>query len=292
VVSQFFQQLVNAIQLGAIYALIALGYSIVYGVLRLINFAHGDLVMLGSFIAFGLVLYLGLPFVPALLVSMLVIGVLAALIERLAYRPLRNAPRVSAVITALGCGLIIQNAMLIKFAYPVKMPDLMPATTWQIGGVSIALVHVVNLTIALALMVGLDLLIRKSRFGMALRAVSADPKTAALLGVPVDWIITLTFVIGGALGAAAGVLWCAAYPVFGATLGLLIGWKAFIAAVIGGIGNLRGAVLGGFILAAVEVASIALFGSAYRDLVSYSLLLVLLVFLPHGIFGKPAVQKV
>ena len=288
------QQTINALQLGSIYALIALGYSMVYGVLVMINFAHGDLFMLGAFacILLTVLLPVHLPFVVILLLVMVVIGLLGALIERVAYRPLRNAPRVSAIITALGCGLVIENTTLSLNPYPKFMPELFASQTLNFSGLTVTTLQILIIGVALGLMVGLDFLIRRTGFGMAMRAISFDARTVPLMGIPVNRMISLTFFVGAGLGGAAGMLYGLAYPQISATMGVLIGWKAFIAAVIGGIGSIRGAVLGGFILGGVEVMSVAYLPSTYRDLISYSLLLAILVFKPYGLLGQPPNQKV
>lgn len=290
----FTQQTINALQLGSIYALIALGYSMVYGVLVMINFAHGDLFMLGAFacLLLATLLPVQLPFVVILLLVMAVIGLLGALIERVAYRPLRNAPRVSAIITALGCGLVIENTTLSLSPYPQYMPGLFKSQTLQWGGLTVTTLQILIIGVAIFLMLALDFLIRKTRYGMAMRAISFDGRTVPLMGIPLNLIISATFFIGAGLGGAAGVLYGLAYPQISATMGVLIGWKAFIAAVIGGIGSIRGAVLGGFILGAVEVMAIAYLPSTYRDLISYSLLLAILIFKPYGLLGQPPNQKV
>lgn len=288
------QQTINAIQLGSIYALIALGYSMVYGVLTMINFAHGDLFMLGAFACLLLVTLLPvqLPFVVILLIVMVVIGLLGATIERVAYRPLRSAPRVSAIITALGCGLVIENVTLSLSPYPKFMPDLFPVQTFRWETLAISNLQILIIGVAIALMIGLDFLIRKTRYGMAMRAISVDVRTVPLLGIPVNKVISMTFFVGAGLGGAAGMLYGIAYPQLSATMGVLIGWKAFIAAVIGGIGSVRGAVLGGVILGAVEVMTVAYLASTYRDLIAYSLLLVILIFKPYGLLGKAPNLKV
>lgn len=286
------QQAINAIQLGSIYALIALGYSLVYGVLSMINFAHGDVFMVGAFACLLLVSVLPVPFLVALLSVMAVTALLGALIERGAYRPLRQAPKVSAIITALGCGLVIQNTTLSLSPYARPMPRLFEAVSFEFAGVTVNTLQLFIIGVSAGLMAGLDFVIRKTDWGVALRAASCDRVTVPLMGVPVNRVISLTFAVGGALGGAAGVLYSQAYPVIGASMGALIGWKAFVAAVIGGIGNVRGAVLGGYILGAVEVATVVMLPSTWRDLIAYSLLLVILVFKPHGLLGRPVQQKV
>ena len=288
----FAQQAINALQLGSIYALIALGYSMVYGVLGMINFAHADLFMLGAFACLGLAALAPLPFPVILVLVMVMIGLLGAVIERLAYRPLRGAPRVSAIITALGCGLVIENTTLSLSPYARRMPALLESRRVELFGLTLGSLELLILGIAAALMVGLDLLIRRTSFGMAMRAISFDAGTAPLLGIPVDRIISLTFLIGAGLGGAAGMLYGLSYPVIAATMGVLVGWKAFIAAVIGGIGSVRGAMLGGLILGGIEVMAVAVLPSTFRDLIAYSLLLVILVFKPYGLLGKPSTQKV
>lgn len=290
----FAQQAVNAISLGFLYALIALGYTMVYGVLTMINFAHGDLFMLGAFICLLLVTFspIALPFPILLVLVMLIVGGLGVLIERLAYRPLRDAPRVSAVITALGCGLVISNTTLSISPYSRAMPEVFNDQYFNVFGVGISTLQMLIIGVSLALMIGLDALIQKSRFGMALRAVAFDARSAPLMGISVNRIISLTFLIGTGLGGAAGMLYGMAFPVISASMGVLVGWKAFIAAVIGGIGNIRGAVLGGFILGTVEIFSVATLPSTYRDLISYSLLLVILIFKPYGILGRAPNIKV
>jgi branched-chain amino acid transport system permease protein len=286
------QQALNALQLGSIYALIALGYTMVYGILTMINFAHGDLFMVGAFLCFISVLLLKLSFVPTLLVSMLGTALLGVTIERLAYKPLRRAPRVSAIITALGVGLFLENFTLALSPYPKHIPSAIPNVTWIVGGVSISSLQIVVIALSLVLMVLLDLVVRRTMVGMAMRAISWDKTIVPLMGVPVDLVISATFAIGTSLGGVAGVLYGLAYPVIDPYMGIVVGWKAFISAVVGGIGNIRGAMIGGYILGAVEILVVVFLPSTYRDFVAFTMLLVLLVFRPYGILGKPAVQKV
>lgn len=286
------QQSLNALQLGSIYALIALGYTMVYGILTMINFAHGDLFMVGAFVTFFAATILDLPFVPTLLISMIGVALLGVAIERVAYKPLRNAPRVSAVITALGVGIFLENLMLVFNPYPRSIPQLIPQTIWTIGGVSITNLNIIIIVLAIAMMIMLDFIVRKTMVGMAMRAISWDKTIVPLMGVPIDLIVSATFALGTSLGAAAGVMYSLAFPVIDPYMGILIGWKAFIAAVVGGIGNIRGAMVGGFILGAVEIMVAAFAPSTYRDFVAFTLLLVLLIFRPYGILGKPRIQKV
>ncbi len=287
-----FQQILNALQLGSIYALIALGYTMVYGILTMINFAHGDLFMVGAFFCFLAATALGLPFVPTLLLSMIGVAIVGVLIERFAYKPLRQAPRVSAIITALGVGIFLENFTLVFAPYPQHVPTLIKNITWNVGGVSISSLQVLIIILSIILLIILDYIIRKTMVGMAMRAISWDKTIVPLMGVPLNLVISATFAIGTSLGGAAGVMYALAFPVIDPYMGILIGWKAFIAAVVGGIGNIRGAMIGGFILGGVEILVAAFLPSTYRDFVAFTLLLILLIFRPYGILGKPRPQKV
>lgn len=286
------QQTLNALQLGSIYALIALGYTMVYGILTMINFAHGDLFMVGAFFCFIVATFFKLPFIPTLLISMIGVGLLGVTIERVAYRPLRQAPRVSAVITALGVGILLESVMLVIYPYPQSVPSLLPNITWTIGGVTISLLQIIIILLSLSLMLLLDFIVRRTMVGMAMRAISWDKSVVPLLGVPLNLVISATFALGTSLGAAAGVMYSQAFPVIDPYMGVLIGWKAFISAVVGGIGNIRGAMIGGFILGGVEIMVAAFLPSTYRDFVAFTLLLILLIFRPYGILGQPRPQKV
>jgi len=297
------QNVLNALQLGSVYALIALGYTMVYGILTMINFAHGDIFMVGAYLslagaAFLLGLPLGLPlfvvFTGALTFSMLLTALLGVTIERLAYRPLRAAPRVSAVITALGVGLFLENFTLgLLGPEPRHFPNLIKMAPWEVAGLTITPLQVLIILLAAVLMIALDLLVRRTLLGMAMRAISYNRPIVPLMGVPVDRVISLTFAIGSAIAAAGGLMYGLAYPVLDPYMGIRIGWWAFIAAVVGGIGNIRGAMLGGFILGTVEVFTpLILPSSTYRDFVAFSLLLLLLVFKPTGILGRPVFERV
>jgi branched-chain amino acid transport system permease protein len=288
----FLQQALNALQLGSIYALIALGYTMVYGILTMINFAHGDLFMVGAFFCFLAATFLKLSFVPTLLLSMAGVALLGVTIERLAYKPLRQAPRVSAIITALGVGIFLENFTLALNPYPQHIPTLIANTTFTLGGVSISSLQIIIVVLSIALMILLDLIVRRTMVGMAMRAISWDKTVVPLMGVPLNLVISMTFALGTSLGGAAGVMYGLAYPVIDPYMGIIIGWKAFISAVVGGIGNIRGAMIGGFILGAVEIMVAAFFPSTYRDFVAFTLLLILLIFRPYGILGKPRPQKV
>lgn len=297
------QYLLNALQLGSVYALIALGYSMVYGILTMINFAHGDIFMVGAYLAMAaLVFFLGLPwqlptlvvFLAVLLFTMTLTAVLGVSIERLAYRPLRQAPKVSAVITALGVGLFLENITLALIGpEPRQVPAIIPVQQYSWSGVAFTNIQVLIVVVSLLLMVLLDTLVRRTLTGMAMRAISYNRAIVPLMGVPVDRVISLTFAIGSAIAGAGGLLYGLAYPVLDPYMGIRIGWWAFIAAVVGGIGNIRGAVLGGYVLGAVEIFTpVFLASSTYRDSVAFSMLLVLLIFKPTGLLGRPIVEKV
>ena len=290
-VAYWLQQVLNALQLGSIYALIALGYSMVYGILQMINFAHGDVFMVGAFFCFLAGTALGLPFAPTLLLTMAGAALLGVAIERLAYKPLRHAPRVSAIITALGVGLILENLMLAFYPYPQNVPRLLDNVTWQLSGVSVSSLQAVIIALSFGLMLVLDRVVHHTPIGMAMRAISWDRTYVPLMGIPVNFVISVTFAIGAALAGAAGTMYGLAYPVIDPYMGILVGWKAFIAAVVGGIGNVRGAMIGAFILGGIEILVVSFLPSTYRDLVVFSLLLTLIILRPHGILGRARVQK-
>jgi branched-chain amino acid transport system permease protein len=273
----------------------------VYGILTLINLAHGDIFMVGTYLALAAAVFLlplGLPlpvvFVGALCFSMVLTALLGVTIERLAYRPLRQAPRVSAVITALGVGLFLENFTLgLLGPEPRQFPPLIPWGAWEVAGLTITPLQVSIILVAALLMVLLDFLVRRTLLGMAMRAISYNRPIVPLMGVPVDRVISLTFALGSAIAAAGGLMYGLAYPVLDPYMGIRIGWWAFISAVVGGIGNIRGAMLGGFILGAVEIFTpVLLPSSTYRDFVAFSLLLLLLVFKPTGLLGRPVFERV
>jgi branched-chain amino acid transport system permease protein len=286
------QQALNALQLGSIYALIALGYTMVYGILTMINFAHGDVFMIGAFFCFLLSSTLNLTFVPTLLLTMIGTAILGVLIERLAYKPLRQAPRVSAIITALGVGMFLENFTLALAPYPKHIPMLLENVTWNFYGITLSSIQLVIISLSLGLMLLLDYIVQRTTIGMAMRAISWDKTFVPLMGIPVDFIISITFAIGAGLAGAAGTMYALAYPVIDPYMGIMVGWKAFICAVVGGIGNIRGAMAGAFILGTVEIMVVAFFPSTFRDFVAFTLLMVLIMVRPYGILGKPRIQKV
>ena len=321
--ADFVQTLITTLEVGSLYALIALGYTMVYGILKFINFAHSDIVVLGAWISFTLASWIlpeiGLdahnPATPPpfwvggviLVGAMVACGGVGFLIERLAYRPLRNAPRLNVQITAIGVSLLLQNVGQLDFVFgpsPQKMPALLP--NWDVisfslrghGGVhviSIGVVDVLLFLTAAVLMIGLEYLVFRTKLGTAMRAVSYSPTTAALMGIPVDRVVSFTFVLGSALAAAAGFLYAMKYPGLNQpahAIWVLLGLKAFVAAVIGGIGNVRGAVVGGFVIAFVEQFGAFYVSSNYRDVYVFALLIIILLVLPNGLLGSPVRDKV
>jgi len=289
----FFHQSLNALQLGSIYALIALGYTMVYGVLRLINFAHGDIFMIGSYLALFLSVSLHLPFVVIVPLTFAAIALLGVTIERLAYKPLRSAPRVSAVITALAVGLFLETITLATVGpEPRRFPSLVPPHQYLFGPYSASAVQILIIASSILLMVGLELFVARTRTGMAMRALSWDKTYAPLLGINVDTIVSFTFAIGAGLASVAGIFVGLAYPVIDPYMGIMVGWKAFVSAVVGGIGSIKGAVAGGFLLGAVEITSATFLPSSYKDMIVFGLLLVILLFKPSGLFGAPLEKKV
>lgn len=298
--TSFLQNLVNAMQLGSFYALIALGYSMVYGVLMLFNFAHGDIFMVGAYIGFfiasglialsalsSLVLPGWLILTLTILIAMILTSFVGMLVERIGYRPLRAAPRASAAITGLMIGIILETGNLAIFgAKRVKFPELIESVTYNLGGVFITNKKVLIVIVSLLLMFALHQFVQRTKWGMAMRAMAYDYIVVPLMGVPINTIAALTFAIGSGLAAAAGILFGVAYPVLDPYMGILFGWKAFVAAILGGRGSILGAALAGFMLGFIEIFVAAIFPSTLRDLIAYSIILLILTFRPHGFFGE------
>lgn len=292
-VVQFGQQLINGISLGSIYALIALGYTMVYGIIRLINFAHGDIYMVGAYAGFFATAVLKLSFIPALLFSMAAAGMLGIIIERIAYRPLRNAPKIAILITAIGVSLLIEySTMLLVSPQPRTFPAIFTADIYHIAGLVINSQQVLILVVSLLLMVTLTYVVQQTKMGKAMRAVSFDTDAARLMGIDVDRVISFTFGIGSALAAAAGVLVGIYYNSIDPLMGIMPGLKAFVAAVIGGIGNIPGAMLGGTILGIIEALVSGFWSSTFRDAVAFGILIVILLLRPAGLLGKNIREKV
>ncbi len=290
---QVIQQLINGISLGSIYALIALGYTMVYGIIKLINFAHGDIYMVGAYIGFFATTVLGVSFVPALLIAMVGAGLAGMLIEYLAYRPLRFAPKISVLITAIGVSLLLEyGGMLVVSPQPRTFPAVFPTETYNIAGIIINNQQIVILVVSLLLMVLLTYVVQYTKTGKAMRAVSFDTETAQLMGIDSGKIISFTFGIGSALAAAAGVLVGVYYNSIDPLMGIMPGLKAFVAAVLGGIGILPGAMLGGIILGVVEALVSGFISSTFRDAAAFAILILILLFKPSGLLGKNTREKV
>ena len=303
----FLQQIINGLVQGSVYALVALGYTMVYGILGLINFAHGEVVMIGAMVALTasqLLLAFGLPpFLVLILSLMIAVMVCMALgygIERVAYRRLRNAPRLAPLITAIGVSIVLQNLAMIFWGREYHaFPSLLPNNPHTIGGAIINEVQIVIVLVALAMMAGLLLLVHRTRLGRAMRAVAENPASAALMGVDINAVISVTFMIGSALAAVAGLMISANYGIVHYYMGTLLGLKAFTAAVLGGIGNLRGAMLGGLLLGLIESLgagyigdlSGGFFGSHYQDVFAFFVLIAVLVFRPSGLLGERVAER-
>jgi branched-chain amino acid transport system permease protein len=295
----FLQQLVNGISLGSIYALIALGYTMVYGVLRLINFAHGDVYMLGAYAGYYLSRRLkgDEPSLPgALLVmlgAMLTCALIGVVIERFAYRPVRRAARLTLLITAIGVSLFIENAAQLVFGPDPKFfPSLAPRMDFRVGGVRLTSEQLTVIAVSFLLMVLLRFFILKTRTGKAMRAVSFNLDAAKLMGISTDRIIAITFALGSALAAAAGVLIGMQIPKIDPLMGILYGLKAFVAAVLGGIGNVPGAVIGGLLIGTSEVMVVGYLSSTFRDAIAFGILILVLLLRPQGILGRARKEKV
>jgi branched-chain amino acid transport system permease protein len=301
------QNILNALQWGSFYALIALGYCLVYGVLLLINFAHGDIFMVGAYIAFFvssflLGQYLEIPGLPGWLVlaltvpaTMLLTSGVGVFLERVAYRPLRRkgVNRLYVVITALMCGLILENGNLwLLGASRKSFPELLEKAIWTVGGVSVTNLKILVIVSAFGVFWLLNTIVTKTKIGMAMRALSWDRFAVPLMGIPPDTVIVFTFVLGSSMAALAGILFAMSYPVLDPYMGASIGWKAFIAAVVGGIGDIRGAFVGGFILGFVEIMVVAFFPSSYRDLFAFTILLLIMTWKPTGLFGVAKTTKI
>ncbi len=309
--TELLQHLANGLSLGTVYALIALGYTMVYGVLKLINFAHGDVYMVGAFAGYYLAGSFGVaarPSAPgAALVTigaMGICGLLGYAVERFAYRPLRGRPRLAALITAIGVSFLLEYGFQLQpwFRAPFEFPpgptprffpaiiDLGPP--FAAAGVTIPKIEVLGFLVAVALMIGLQLLVYRTRFGTAMRAVSFDPQIAGLMGIPVNRVISWTFVLGSALAAAAGIINASARPRIEPLFGLISGLKAFVAAVLGGIGSVPGAMVGGLVLGLAEEFVAGYTASSYRDAIAFSVLILVLLIRPVGLFGRVTAEKV
>lgn len=297
------QNILNALQWGSFYSLIALGYCLVYGVLLLINFAHGDIFMVGAYIAFFVATFflaaVGLPgwavIVLCVPLTMALTALVGVTLERVAYRPLRRkgAHRLYVVITALMCGLILENGNLALLGASRRLfPTLVETHVYNIGGVAVTNLKIAVILVAILAFVFLETVVSRTKMGMAMRAISYDKFAIPLMGIAPDKVVVFTFILGSSFAGLAGLMFAMSYPVLDPYMGALIGWKAFIAAVVGGIGSVRGAFAGGFLLGFVEIMVVAFFPSTYRDLIAFTILLVILTYKPTGLFGVARFQKI
>ena len=299
---EFFQQLTNGLAVGSIYALIALGYTMVYGVLKLINFAHGDLFTIGAYLGMTLLASFALhetigPFVGLVVLALMVMGlvaILGAILERTAYRPLRESPRLSAVVSALGASIFLQNAVMLIYGarFQVYPEELIPEASIDFFGLYIPAVRIIVLAVSIALMAMLYAFIQKTRIGTAIRAAAIDQDAARLMGIDVNRVILLVFLIGPALGGAAGLMVGLQYGQINFTMGWTYGMKAFTAAILGGIGNIPGAMLGGLILGVIEALGSAYISIAWKDAIAFFVLILILIVRPKGLLGERVADKI
>lgn len=288
----FWQQMVNAISLGAMYSLLAIGYTMVYGIIKLINFAHGEIFMFGAFLTWWAMTALGLPFLISALVGIMISTLIGISVERIAYRPLRNAPRFTVIISVLGMSIFLQNLARIIWGANFQTFEIdFPMASIVIGSVVIPMKKMFILVVSFILMSALGIYVKKTYIGKAMRATAADPEAAQMMGIDIDRVIILTFAIGSALGAIAGILFAINYNSIDPFMGFNAGLKAFSAAVLGGIGNIYGAMIGGILLGIFEGLGAGYISSMYRDAFAFGLLILVLIFRPEGVFGEIGKSK-
>ncbi len=302
--TEFIQQFINGLSLGSIYALIALGYTMIYGILRFINFAHGDVFMIGAFSGYYLAMLFSFTTftggasvfmaVAILLASMVICSILGFTIEKLAYKPLRNSPKLTILITAIGVSLFLEySGQLVFGADPKSFPTLLEnKQIMNIGGATVFSNSIVVIVVSAILMIILRMIVMKTKMGTAMRAVSFNHTVASLMGININRVISFTFILGSSLAAAAGILFGLNYPKIDPLIGIIYGLKAFVAAVLGGIGNIMGAALGGLILGIVETFVSGYLSSTYRDAIAFGILIIILLFKPTGLLGKKEIEKV
>ncbi|WFA08618.1 branched-chain amino acid ABC transporter permease [Tissierella sp. Yu-01] len=295
-IQEFLQHMANGTSLGSLYALIAIGYTLVYGILRLINFAHGEIFMLGAYIAYYGIIFTPLPWWLVFILASVLTGLVGLLLEKLAYKPLRSSPRITILISAIGASFLLQNLSILVFGGRPKAfpsPDILNGIL-NIRGVSVASISIIIPIVTIILLVILTFLIKKTKTGMAMRALSKDYEAASLMGIDINKVISFTFFIGSFLAAVGGIMWGVKYPQLVPHMGMMPGLKCFIAAVIGGIGNITGAVIGGFILGLGEIMLIAFLPTltGYRDAFAFILLIVILLIKPTGLMGEKIAEKV
>lgn len=293
--SFFLTQTLNGLELGSIYALVALGYSMVYGIVKLINFAHGDIIMVGSYTVMLIMVLMNLPVWLAIVGSVLFCALVGVVIERVAYRRLlvHNAPRISLLITALGVSIFLQNLYQLIFGSEARsMPKMITFPALNLGGIQVASSSIINITVSVVMMIGLQALVGRTRIGKAMRATSEDPGAAKLMGINTNTTVAFTFAVGSALAAVGAVLYCNTYPQIKPVMGNLLGLKAFVAAVLGGIGSVPGAMLGGYILGVAESWTKSYISSKLTDAVVFGILIIVLLVKPTGLMGKNVKEKV
>ncbi|WP_414838728.1 branched-chain amino acid ABC transporter permease [Carnobacterium sp. TMP28] len=289
----FIQQLINGLSLGSIYALIALGYTMVYGIIKLINFAHGEIYMVGAFVGYATIHTFQLGLIPSLIISMAFCALLGALIERIAYKPLRKATRVAALITAIGVSFLLQNVMIYIVGPQVRaFPQVIENKVYFVGNIQINQTQITIFLTTIILMVALQFIVKQTKMGKAMRAVSTDADAARLMGINVDNVISFTFILGSSLAGAAGVLVGMYYNSIDPLMGVAPGLKAFIAAVLGGIGIIPGALVGGFAIGIIETLISGYGSSLIKDAVVYLILIIILIVKPTGLLGKNKKEKV
>ena len=288
-----FQQLINGLTLGSTYALIALGYTMVYGIVQLINFAHGEIFMVGAFLGLFFVTYLKINIILAMILSMMITMVFGIIIEKIAYKPLRGSARLSALISAIGVSIFLSTLVLIiRGPQTVGMPNVFEIVNYNIGEAQISNLQIFIILVSAILMVALSVIIKYTKIGKAMRATSQDYDTASLMGINVSNVISFTFALGSSLAAAGGVLFGLLYNALNPYMGLNIGLKAFAAAVLGGIGSVPGAMLGGILLGVAEISAVALKFSSYRDAIAFTILILVLLVKPTGLLGRKIQKKV
>ncbi|MBL8006151.1 MAG: branched-chain amino acid ABC transporter permease [Ignavibacteria bacterium] len=297
--SEFLQQLINGLSLGSIYALIALGYTMVYGILKFINFAHGEIFMLGAFSGYYLARAFGVNnpdivmAVVILILTMTITSLIGVIIEKLAYKPLRNSSKLTVLITAIGVSLFLQyTGQLLFGADPKSFPTIIENVSFNVFGATIGSNQIVVLISSTVLMFALRIIVMKTKMGIAIRAVSNNLTAASLMGININNVISFTFIIGSSLAGAAGILYSINYPSIDPLMGMLPGLKAFIAAVLGGIGNFPGASVGGLIIGLVETFTVGYLSPTYRDAIAFAILIIILLVKPTGLFGKKEIEKV
>ncbi len=293
--TEFFQQLVNGITVGSVYALIALGYTMVYGILMFINFAHGEIYMFGAFIGWYLMIRMGLHFVPALLVTIATVTLLGVTIEKIAYRPLRFVSRLGPLITAIGVSIFLQNLAALIFGTdprPFPLPEWLQRNIYEVGGVIVDSLQIYILITSVAIMIGLDFYVNKTRIGKAMRAAKINKQVASLMGINLDTVISLVFAIGSGIAALGGVMVGLYYNAVYPTMGFMPGLVAFTAAVLGGIGNIRGAMIGGMLIGILENLGAAYVSTGFKQGIAFIVLICLLLFRQEGIMGKVEREKV